>query len=89
MKGDMLKVEELRVESRKRGVAIFHTLGGGGAFPLTPALSLGERENGIQPHQYPTRSTRRTLADFPPLPAGYNCWLLTGVRFVHRGCIFL
>ncbi len=37
---------------------------------LTPALSPEERENGIQPHCYPTRPTRRTLADFLPLPGG-------------------
>ena len=35
-------------------------------FPLTPALSPEERENGIQPHQCRARSTRRTLADFLP-----------------------
>ena len=37
---------------------------------LTPALSLGERENRIQPHCYPASSTRRTLADFLPLLGG-------------------
>ena len=37
---------------------------------LTPALSLGERGNGIQPHHKWTRSFRQTLTDFLPLPEG-------------------
>ena len=40
------------------------------AVSLTPALSRWERETGIQPRQCRTRSARRTLTDFLPLPAG-------------------
>jgi hypothetical protein len=40
------------------------------ASPLTPALSRWERESGIQPYHKRTRSFRRTLTDFLPLPAG-------------------
>ncbi len=41
-----------------------------GPVPLTPALSLGERENGIQPHQNLARPFIRTLNDCLPLPEG-------------------
>ena len=66
----MLRVEELRVESRKRGLGIHHPLGEVVAFSLTPALSRWERENGLQPHCHPAHLTRRTLADFLPLLGG-------------------
>ena len=37
---------------------------------LTPALSPGERGNGIQPHCHQARSVQRTLADFLPFLGG-------------------